>query len=180
MLPKVSKNLGFTLIELLVVISVLAVFLAFFVPPFISRVTANARRTATLQEMYVIREAIMGNPDVRIGSEVAGYGFKQDMRRLPHHLIELATQNPFEGMYATINYVGKETLPGWDPYVGVGWNGPYIREDGEMSYLYDSWGNAYRYWVEGTETLGIESPGPDGLFWGQQGATKNDDIRVRF
>ncbi|MEO0005796.1 MAG: prepilin-type N-terminal cleavage/methylation domain-containing protein [candidate division WOR-3 bacterium] len=178
--PRSGKALGFTLIELLVVISVLGIILAFFVPTFIARVTTNARRTATLHEMYVIREAIMGNPDVRVGGEVAGYGFKQDMGRLPRHLIELATQNPFEGMYAQITYVGKETLPGWDPYIGKGWNGPYIREDGQMSYLYDAWGTPYQFWVEGGETLGIISAGPDGLFWGQQGATKDDDIRVRF
>lgn len=177
---KSSKGQGFTLIELLVVLSVIAILLAFFVPPFISRVTTNARRTATLQEMMVIREAIMGNPDVRIGGEVAGYGFKQDMGRLPRNLIELATRNPFDGIYAPINYVGKETMPGWDPYVGKGWNGPYIREDGEMNYLYDVWGIPYQYWVEGGETLGIKSAGPDGLFWGQQGATKDDDIKVRF
>ncbi len=171
---------GFTLVELLVVISVLAILLAFFFPPMISRITNNARRTATLQEMGVIRDAIVGNPDVKIGGEVVGMGFKQDVGRLPRNLVELATRNPFEGMYAQVMYLGKETLPGWDPYIQKGWNGPYIREDGEMGYLYDAWGTPYRYWVEGNETLGMESAGPDGLFWGQPGAVKNDDIKMRF
>jgi prepilin-type N-terminal cleavage/methylation domain-containing protein len=180
MYHRVSSDRGFTLIELLVVISVLALLLAFFIPPMISRVTTNARRTGTLQEMNVIREAIMGNPDIRIGGEVAGYGFKQDMGRLPRDFVELATRNPFEGIYSSRMYLGKETLPGWDPYIRKGWNGPYIREDGAMGYLYDAWGTPYRYWVEGNETLGIESAGPDGLFWGQQGAVRDDDIRVRF
>ncbi len=183
-IPSVTKSSvyasGFTLIELLVIISILGIILAFFVPPMISRVTTNARKTATIQEMNVLQEAIMGNPEVRYGGEVVGLGFKHDMGRLPRHLVELVTRNPFEGMYAQITYLGKETLPGWDPYIQKGWNGPYIREDGQMGYLYDAWGTSYRFWVEGNETLGLESAGPDGLFWGQQGAIKDDDIRVRF
>ncbi len=183
-IPSVTKSSvyasGFTLIELLVIISILGIILAFFVPPMISRVTTNARKTATIQEMNVLREAIMGNPEVRYGGEVVGLGFKHDMGRLPRHLVELVTRNPFEGMYAQITYLGKETLPGWDPYIQKGWNGPYIREDGQMGYLYDAWGTSYRFWVVGNETLGLESAGPDGLFWGQQGAIKDDDIRMRF
>uniref|UniRef100_A0A7V3PSA7 Prepilin-type N-terminal cleavage/methylation domain-containing protein n=1 Tax=candidate division WOR-3 bacterium TaxID=2052148 RepID=A0A7V3PSA7_UNCW3 len=177
---RVFANRGFTLVELLVVISVIGILLAFFVPTMISRVTTNARRTATLQEMNVIREAIMGNPDLRIGGEVAGYGFKQDVGRLPRDLVELVTKNPFEGIYAQRMYVGKETLPSWDPYIQKGWNGPYLREDGEMGYLYDAWGTEYKYWIENNETLGLKSAGPDGLFWGQPGAVKDDDIKVRF
>ncbi len=183
-MPFVTKGsfsaFGFTLVELLVNISVLGIVLAFFVPPMISRVTNNARRTATIQEMNVLREAIMGNPEVRYGGEVVGLGFKQDVGRLPRHLVELVTRNPFEGMYAQITYLGKETLPGWDPYIQKGWNGSYIREDGNMGYLYDAWGTPYRFWVSGNETLGLESAGPDGLFWGQPGAVKDDDIKVRF
>ena len=49
-----------------------------------------------------------------------------------------------------------------------------------MGYRYDSWGNAYRFLVDGTETLGLQSAGPDGLFLGQPGARDSDDIKVRF
>lgn len=171
---------GFTLIELLVVISVLGIIMAFFFPTMISRITNNTRRTATVQEMNALREAIVGNPDVRVGGEVVGTGFKQDVGRLPRHLIELVTRNPFDGMYAQVMYLGKETLPGWDPYIQKGWNGPYIREDGQMGYLSDAWGTPYQYWVENNETLGLKSAGPDGLFYGQPGAVKDDDIKVRF
>jgi prepilin-type N-terminal cleavage/methylation domain-containing protein len=171
---------GFTLVELLVVISVLGIILAFFVPTIISRITTNARRVATLQELRVLRDAVSGNPDAQMGGELVVTGFKNDVGRLPHDLIELATKNPFEGGYANVAYVGKETLPGWDPYLKKGWNGPYIREDGEMGYRYDAWSIPYKYLVAGHETLGLTSAGPDGLFLGQPGARDSDDVTVRF
>jgi len=175
-----DRHHGFTLVELLVVISVLGIILAFFVPTIISRVTANARRVATLQEMSVLRDAIAGNSGVQMGGEMISTGFRNDMGRFPRHLIELATRNPFEGMYANIVYVGKETLPAWDPYVKRCWNGPYVREDGELSYQFDAWGVNYRFLIDNNETLGLWSAGPDGLFLGQPGARDSDDIKVRF
>jgi prepilin-type N-terminal cleavage/methylation domain-containing protein len=180
---KVTKrrsDRGFTLVELLVVISVLGVILAFFVPTIISRITTNARRTATLQELRVLRDAIAGNPDMQMGGEMVATGFRIDVGRLPRDLIELVTRNPFEGLYAGVNYVGKETLAVWDPYIKKGWNGPYIREDGNMSYRFDAWDLPYKYIVEGSDTVGLMSAGPDGLFLGQPGARDSDDVKVRF
>jgi prepilin-type N-terminal cleavage/methylation domain-containing protein len=177
---KRRSDRGFTLVELLVVISVLGVILAFFVPSIISRITTNARRTATVQELGVLRTAIAGDPSVLAGGEMVVTGFRNDVGRLPHDLIELATRNPFQGAYATVNYVGKETLPPWDPYIKRGWNGPYVREDGDMGYRYDAWGVTYRFLLDGADTIGLMSAGPDGLFLGQPGARDSDDVKVRF
>jgi len=171
---------GFTLVELLVVISVLGIILAFFVPTIVGRITTNARRVATIQELRILHDAIVGNPDILMNGEMVVTGFKNDVGRFPRDLIELATNDPFQPMYAGIVYVGKETLPGWDPYAKRGWNGPYVQEDGGMGYRYDSWGKEYRFYVDGSETLGLESAGPDQLFLGQPGAQDSDDIRVRF
>jgi len=171
---------GFTLVELLVVISVLGIILAFFVPTIIGRVTANARRVATIQELGMLHDAIAGNAGITMGGEMVVTGFKSDVGRYPHDLIELATKNPFTQQYAAIVYVGKETLANWDPYIKKGWNGPYVREDGQMGYRYDAWGKPYRLYIVGGETLGLESAGPDGLFLGQPGAVDSDDVRVRF
>lgn len=183
-IPQVSSTSrpcrGFTLIELLVVISVLGILLAFFVPTIVTRVVTNARRVATLQELRMLHDAIAGNPDIQMGGEMVVTGFKNDIGRLPRHLIELATRDPFSGIYSSVVYVGKESLPAWDPYIKKGWNGPYVREDGEMGYRFDSWGHEYRYAIDGNETLGLESAGADGLFLGQPGARDSDDIRVRF
>jgi prepilin-type N-terminal cleavage/methylation domain-containing protein len=171
---------GFTLIELLVVISVLGTILAFFVPIIVGRITTNARRVATIQELRVIRDAVAGNADIQMGGEMVVTGFRNDVGRYPRDLIELATKNPFDPMYAGVVYAGKETLANWDPYLRKGWNGPYIREDGQMGYRYDAWGKQYRFHIESNETLGLESAGADGFFLGQPGASDSDDVRVRF
>jgi prepilin-type N-terminal cleavage/methylation domain-containing protein len=178
--PKRRSDHGFTLVELLVIISVLGVILAFFVPTIVSRITTNARRTATIQEMRVLRDAVAGDPDVRMAGEMVVTGFKNDVGRLPRDLVELATRNPFEGFYGAVNYIGKETLPAWDPYIKRGWNGPYVREDGNMGFRYDAWGVEYRFFVEANDTIGLLSAGPDNLFLGQPGARDSDDIKVRF
>lgn len=172
---------GFTLVELLVVISVLGIILAFFVPTIVGRVTTNARRVATIQEMRMLRDAIAGDPDVTMGGEMVVTGFKNDVGRFPRNMVELATNNPFDGMYSTIPYPGKETLPSWDPYLKKGWNGPYVREDGNMGYLADAWNTEYRFYYEGSETLALWSAGPNMLFIGDPGGgNDSDDIKVNF
>jgi prepilin-type N-terminal cleavage/methylation domain-containing protein len=171
---------GFTLVELLVVISVIGIILAFFVPTIVGRITANARRVATMQEMRALRDAIAGNAEVQIGGELVAAGFRADVGRYPRDLLELATRNPFEGIYSMVDYVGKETIPAWDPYIKKGWNGPYMREDGQMGYRSDAWGVFYRFLIESNDTVGLWSAGTDGLFLGQPGAKDSDDIFVRF
>jgi prepilin-type N-terminal cleavage/methylation domain-containing protein len=173
---------GFTLIELLVVISVLGTILAFFVPTIVGRITTNARRVATLQEMRMLHDAIAGNPDVTMGGEMVVTGFKNDVGRWPRNLVELATKNPFDPPWSAESYPGKETLSNWDPYLKKGWNGPYVREDGNMGYLDDAWGTAYRFDVSASsETLGLRSAGADQLFFRiDPGANDSDDVWVKF
>ncbi len=171
---------GFTLVELLVVISVLGIILAFFVPTIVGRVTTNARRTATIQEMRMLRDAIAGNPDMTMGGEMVVTGFKNDYGRWPRNLVELVTKDPFVDPYTPYNYPGKETLATWDPYIKKGWNGPYVREDGNFGYMSDAWGTDYRFYAEGNETLALWSAGPDQIFFGDPGGIEPDDIKVNF
>lgn len=176
------KARGFTLVELLVVISVLGTILAFFVPTIVGRVTTNARRVATLQEMRTLRDAVVGDPDVRMGGEMVMTGFRSDMGRYPRDLIELATKITDTGVYVSRGYPGKMSpLPDWDPYIKKGWNGPYVREDGNMGYTEDAWGTDYRFVVAGAETTGLWSAGPNQLFFRvDPGLQDSDDIVVMF
>lgn len=171
---------GFTLVELLVVISVLGIILAFFVPTIVGRVTTNARRTATIQEMRMLRDAIAGNPDITMGGEMVVTGFKNDYGRWPRNLIELVTANPFDPPYTAFNYAGREMMTPWDPYIKKGWNGPYVREDYNFGYMSDAWGTDYRFYAEGSDTMALWSAGPDRLFLGDPGAQDLDDIKVYF
>ncbi len=175
-----ASESGWSLVELLVVISVLGIIIAFFVPPIVSRITTHAKRVSTQRELGVLRDAVAGDADIQMGGELIATGFKNDVGRYPYHLIELVTNDPFAGMYSRVEYVGKQVIPKWDPYLKKGWNGPYVREDGSLGYLDDAWGTAYRYTIESNETLGFQSAGPDAIFWGQPGGDTDDDIRVRF
>lgn len=175
-----GREHGFTLVELLVVISAIGILLAFLMPRMIAQVTKSAKSTATLRELQLLREAIVGDPSLVVEGQYVKPGFKNDVGRYPRHLVELATSNPFQGIYERIEYPGKETLGLYDPITRHGWNGPYIAEDGNFGYLYDAWGNQYQFYTEGLDTLGLKSAGPDGLFYGQPGALTDDDIKVRF
>lgn len=174
------RGRGFTMIELLVVISVLGILMAFMVPRMVAIITRNTKKAGTQQELMILREAIVGDANLVVDGQYVKPGFRNDVGRYPYHLIELATRNPFEGIYANILYVGKETIPPYDFINRRGWNGPYVAEDGNFGYLYDSWDIPYQFYIQNNETLGLQSAGPDNVFWGQPGSVTNDDIVVRF
>lgn len=173
-----KRTVGWTLVELLVTISIIGIIIAFFVPPIVSRITNNAKITTTKQEMGQLRSAIMGNPDIVSGGSYADVGFKGDVGRLPRHLIELLTNRPDTTKYV---YPGREVIPLWDPFSKQGWHGPYVRDDGEGGFMLDAWGNPYRFRKDGAgNTIGLESAGADGRFFGEPGTTQNDDIVILF
>jgi prepilin-type N-terminal cleavage/methylation domain-containing protein len=176
---KKGNSSGVTIIELLVVIFIIGIFIAYFFPTVISRATTYARTVATKNELEEIRKAIVGDPQVISGGEFVARGFKNDMGRLPRHLVELVTRHPELPPYDQFNYPQKETLPVWNPFTKTGWNGPYIRDDGKQGFLYDAWGEPYRYFTnENGDTVGLESPGPDGEWY--RPPLRDDDIRIRF
>ncbi len=173
-----KKEQGVTIVELLVVIFVIGLFIAFFAPTILNRASDFARVNTTKQEMNEIRTAIMGDPRLISGGEFSASGFKSDLGRLPRHLVELATRHPENPPYDQYVYPNKESLPIWNPFTKQGWNGPYIRDDGNQSFIFDGWGDPYEFVVAGSDTIGIKSRGPDGE-WFTTGI-KNDDIEIRF
>jgi prepilin-type N-terminal cleavage/methylation domain-containing protein len=169
---------AWTLIELLITISIIGIIIAFFAPPIVSRITMNAKIGATRKEMYQLRLAVVGNPELVAGGEYSDLGFYGDVGRYPRHLIELVTSRP-----DTTNFVypGREAIKEWDPYSKHGWHGPYVRDDADHGFLNDAWETPYRINTDnlGTAT-GISSAGPDGRWFGTAGVTENDDITVLF
>lgn len=165
-----KKEYGVTIIELLVVIFIIGLFVAFFVPTVLNRASDFARINSTKQEMSEIRTAIVGDPRLVSDGEFSASGFRADVGRLPRHLIELIKRVP--------DTLGLDSMPVWNPFTKTGWNGPYIRDDENQSFMYDAWGDRYEFLVHAGETIGIKSRGPDGE-WYATGLRK-DDIEIRF
>lgn len=135
------------------------------------------REQVTKDEIELIAEAIRGNP--KIGT----FGYIGDMGRLPNSLSELNTKGAQMAFHNEDNSVRHFMS------VGMGWNGIYIPEVHQDSYLKDAWGNNYVYTIEtvavdhdnnaGTATVNwrraqIKSNGPD------QTASTSDDISSEY
>jgi len=164
----IIKNIkGVTIIELLVVIFIIGVFVAFFVPNTLNRASNNAKATTTKQKLNQLKQAIVGNPELISGGEYVDLGFKGNVGRLPKNLMELV-----------IKPVDADS---WNPFTKHGWNGPYIRDDGRQSFMFDAWGDSIRLLINAEgDTIGLTSKGIDGEFYGTNPLLKNDDIHVLF
>jgi prepilin-type N-terminal cleavage/methylation domain-containing protein len=165
-----KKQNGVTIVELLVVIFVIGMFIAFFTPAVLNRAANHARTNATKQELNEIRTAIIGDPNLISGGEYVAAGFKNNIGRLPRHLIELVRRVP--------DTLGLDSMSIWNPFTKLGWNGPYVRDDGNHNFLYDAWGDPYEFYIVSGETLGIRSRGTDGEWYAE--GLKHDDIIMQF
>ena len=118
-----------TSVELVVVILLLGLLSSIAIPRILS-IMNNSREGSTLREMQIIREAIVGNPDLDISGETIIKGYEGDVGSLPPS-IEALFQKP-------------EGVPLWNPYTRKGWNGPYVIDD-DRGFLSDAWGGRYLY-----------------------------------
>lgn len=117
---------GFTLVELVVVLVVLGILAAVAVPR-MGRMHDATRQGVTQAEMQVIKSAILGTPD-RQGTPRGG--FEIDVGHPPGRLVDLV--------------VKPDSLDAWDPFLGRGWNGPYLDSTGGH-FLRDAWDSTYVY-----------------------------------
>lgn len=90
----------------------------------------------TREGIKLIVEAIRGNPKLRT------FGFIGDMGRLPNTLSELNTIGTQTAFHNEDN--GTRHFMS----VGMGWNGIYVPEVYQDSYLKDAWENDYTYTIE--------------------------------
>ncbi len=120
-----NKN-GFSLIELTMVIIIIGIMTSIAMQS-MNAVIDDVRESKTKQEMEMLSDAIVGNPDITADGKRSDFGYVGDIGAFPPNLQALYTN------------------PGY-----ANWNGPYIElgisEDSD-GYSIDEWGQSYTYIV---------------------------------
>jgi type II secretory pathway pseudopilin PulG len=105
------------------VIAVVGIMAAVAIPVIGTFIT-SAEETATKDELRLLARAIAGS------DEAKDRGFEGDVGFPPSSLADLAHK--------------PDSLSAWDPFLDLGWNGPYIDSTGG-EYLRDAWDSSYVY-----------------------------------
>jgi prepilin-type N-terminal cleavage/methylation domain-containing protein len=132
-----KKRHGFTLIEILMATLLIAIISVLSIEV-VGGSVDEARFEDTLAEMKQIRDAIIGNPDLKEGGTRNSFGFLGDIGAIPSAVQGIAAlvTNPGLAVWA-VNTTGR---------FGIGWNGPYLGGgDSGSDYTTDAWGTAYVY-----------------------------------
>ena len=137
---------GFTITEIVLVIVLLGILAAIAVPRMTDLLTTS-KENATKQEMQVIRRALIGSGDATSGGQPIDRGYVTDVGSQPPNLQALVAK--------------PGGVASWNPFQKMGWNGPYLHDDGSGGYLRDSWENNYTL---NTTAKTLTSNGPDGTF----------------
>lgn len=139
------RERGFTIIELVMVIVVLGIIAAIAIPR-MGGMSESSRINATKSELLMLKRAIVGNPSVASGGRYIDVGYEGHMGHPPVSLSELG--------------VKPDSLPFYDKFTRLGWNGPYVDTSGD-DYLKDAWGVDYVY--DGIARTIIALGGPDSI-----------------
>ncbi len=163
-----KKSSGFTLVEVLMVVGLMAI-LAVVSISLVSTSVDETRFNETTLKLQQIREAMIGNPEVREARTRTSFGFLGDVGAIP---------TAAQGIAGLVTRPGG--LPAFSPDAtvrfGLGWNGPYLTGGAGANFTLDAWGNAIVYDpVASPPTL--TSLGGDGAVGG---TVFDQDIRVEL
>lgn len=145
---------GFTIIELVMIIALLSIVAVMGIEA-LGTTVDEERFDATISEMKLIRNSLLGNPEsLNLGIRT-NFGYLGDMGDLPTELQGLAailtipTGATSYSFNTTANY-------------GMGWNGPYLNLSGPgQDITTDAFGTAYVYDNDGVNPASITSLGAD-------------------
>ncbi|MGE5342411.1 MAG: type II secretion system protein GspG [Candidatus Omnitrophota bacterium] len=123
-----SQSPGFTLGEMIIVIAIIAI-LASLITPLAVNVISQKRVDGCIEELSVLKKAIVGDPALVEGGTRSSFGFVGDIGVLPATLDELVSNTQGRPVYQQYGTTG----------MFYGWRGPYVSD------VVDPWGNAYVY-----------------------------------
>jgi len=166
------KNAGFTLLELVVVVAVMGLISTMAMDVYTDN--SNQKRfEATKQRLAEIKFAIIGDPQMRVGSQAVLTGFFNDMGRYPRNLQELtesltAQNYPNSGLcikdYIPDDSVDQTTCASssgtWivEADDKSAWRGPYINNlqssNGAIVFI-DAWGMDFD-WTFNTTPVNLQ------------------------
>jgi general secretion pathway protein G len=161
------KQAAFTLVEVLMVIGLLGILSVVSVGLMNSSVD-ESRFNETVSELGQIRDAMIGNINIREAHTRTSFGFLGDVGAIPtsgEGIAALIT-NPSLAVYAVNSTVR----------FGLGWNGPYLTGGANANFINDAWGNAIVYSPNASPATLI-SYGADGI---AGGTGFNADITVNL
>lgn len=138
--PRSFRFQGFTLAEMLLVLIFLAAA-AVLVVVVVDKSADMAREESTRFSLVQIRNAIVG-----VEKDT---GYLNDVGSLPFELTDL--------------FVKPLSTPHFDPQIGRGWRGPYLKIHGDPAIV-DGWGEEIIIQIPDSAHSRLVSSGPDGTF----------------
>ena len=129
----------------------------------------DARYQETLSRMNRVREALIGNPDLKVDGARTSFGFLGDIGALPDSGAGLGPL--LDSSYGYPSFSVDSTS-----HAGAGWNGPYLStaEAGAIT-VNDGWGRPLLYEASSHFAATVTSYGADGS---PDGTGLNQDIVI--
>ncbi len=132
------RSRGFTLVEIIMVMALVGILTVASLTLFEGSLD-ESRFDATVKELEAIREALIGNQELRSGGQRISFGYNGDVGALPTNGQGLGALTAAPGGVSAWSV--NQTV-----HLSLGWNGPYITTNLSNSDITtDGWGRTYSY-----------------------------------